>query len=420
MSDTLSSQAIDPAVRDGFVESIDDPVLRASVSEPQVTMAVDAIVARLDPDMAQAFASGNPAIIQAVRNGAYTTDMLVNELIRNGSDGQSNLPPGIVEMVNKRQQEIKDTREDSYNPVTALAAALAGFTFAGMAEAKPLYYEDSISAEERASWSKLSAEQWSDQFLKMNEHDLGRALAMAAEKEKQIDKANAPNVDEMTKLLSDNKDNAKLMASLNKDAPDPTFTPEELAAWQRYKELGKPMNEAGAANANIYQYKTLAEQYEAETDPAKKAQLKSQLDAAAQNVAKTTISATKELENAPNAAARNEANMKADANIDAAADTSPSGVGALAAARIDNTAAGRNAHKTELTQEKLAIQKDSGGMDDEPAAPVAQAGANPSINVTPLAKAGQLLPLGEEAPKPAVAAAPAPPPRPTQPTQAMG
>lgn len=112
--------------------------------------AVPSIVDTLDPDLAAAYRSGNPTIMNAVAAGMTTTAMVVNEIIRMGG-ALNGLPPGVQALVNERKAAMDEQAAAENARLAKLAAAAVGAGL--MATNIPqgaeggMYYGESRSAQ---------------------------------------------------------------------------------------------------------------------------------------------------------------------------------------------------------------------------------------------------------------------------------
>ena len=79
----------DTQILNNFVETLSAPLQQAMAEgSPKVVVeSITSVVNSLEPELAAAFRSGSPSVIQAVLGGATTTQMVVNDLIRTGSGG---------------------------------------------------------------------------------------------------------------------------------------------------------------------------------------------------------------------------------------------------------------------------------------------------------------------------------------------
>lgn len=86
--------------------------------------AVPTIVDSLEPELAAAYRAGHPAVMQAVAAGATTTQMVVNDMIRQGMT--TGMPPGVQQLIDQRKKELDDQSAAENERLRKLAAGVAG------------------------------------------------------------------------------------------------------------------------------------------------------------------------------------------------------------------------------------------------------------------------------------------------------
>lgn len=134
------TQQPDPQTLNHFVETLAPPLQQAMAegSPRAVPDSIMNVVSHLEPEVEAAFRSGNSAVIQAVMGGANTTQMVVNDMIRQGVT--TGLPYGVQQLVEQRLKEIEQQQANKNNYLREIAAGVVGMaTMAGAAEGG-MYY----------------------------------------------------------------------------------------------------------------------------------------------------------------------------------------------------------------------------------------------------------------------------------------
>jgi hypothetical protein len=96
----------------------------------QEAKLVAQVMPMLDPDVAQAVASGNGAVIQAVASGATTNDQIVSAILATGGTA-AGLPASIQQMVDQRQREIAEQNAASNDRVKDMTTGVLGMAMMG-------------------------------------------------------------------------------------------------------------------------------------------------------------------------------------------------------------------------------------------------------------------------------------------------
>lgn len=208
----------DTQILNNFVETLSAPLQQAMAEgSPKVVVeSVTSVVNSLEPELAAAFRSGNPSVIQAVLGGATTTQMVVNDLIRTGSS-LTGLPPGVQQLVDQRVKEIQEKQAAENDALKKLVAGTLGVAvMASTAEAGMYYggegnssyknkdYAD-MSAAEKATYlnyvANLSYEEWQAKSPQDQKKMVTNTQLMADEK--MTTTANDQTIADYEKLLKE-------------------------------------------------------------------------------------------------------------------------------------------------------------------------------------------------------------------------
>lgn len=208
--------------------------------------AVPSIVDTLDPDLAMAYRSGNPTIMNAVAAGMTTTAMVVNEIIRMGG-ALNGLPPGVQALVNERKAAMDEQAAAENARLAKLAAATVGAGL--MATNIPAEAGDGSAAAEKTAYEARvmqtyaekgnTGDYWRNDFIQLLRSDPAMAdKVLGAEEKKAQDQKQQMteflSVDaaaaRMEAFLLANKDDQELMKHLNSPEAD-LLCFREGAAW---------------------------------------------------------------------------------------------------------------------------------------------------------------------------------------------
>lgn len=420
----------DTQILNNFVETLSAPLQQAMAEgSPKVVVeSVTSVVNSLEPELAAAFRSGNPSVIQAVLGGATTTQMVVNDLIRTGSS-LTGLPPGVQQLVDQRVKEIQEKQAAENDALKKLVAGTLGVAvMASTAEAGMYYggegsqkvdYSKSVNemnaAERSAYWGALAnmnEEQWNKLSSQQQQQIFTNGQIAGDASQGQAQQNGADYAARIAALPPDQRQDVAKDIEENGDFFDvvdgkPVLNPQKYqAAIQQIRKNGGPnvdLKLQGLAIAAQNQGAT-AQQISAAQSPniegAREIGTGGQMVERATQDLKGLVAQMESGHINPGQAQQLTAASyeKADAGMRQVADN-VSGVSADVAASAermskDNLAA-RQQVDVAIDQTKVAAKDDVGlSLDDDSPAKTAGAAPRLSINAQPLAVAGMLQPEG--------------------------
>lgn len=388
---------------------------------------IPSVVDTLDPDLAAAYRSGNPTIIQAVNAGMTTNAMIINEVIRMGG-GMTGLPPAVQAMVAERQKEMAEQAAAENARLAKLAAGVIGLGlmatniaqggeyYGGEGTASRNYFTSPPSSQEFASWDSAQRLAYYDQRQAMT-LDQWDAIGTGARQEHHTrdvehgDSEMNANVERMQDLYREMKANLtpeqmqvvygvvenlpvgtdvgspegrRLMqeqaAKLSRENPSiPTHYFERYAEYQEAVLDGAAIASAGYAGQAANQAGNVSTSHTAQQTAA----------AIAAELERKKLAKTLDQ--------RTDLDRQVDSIMAAAGDKGGAKPfdtkGEIRAAGVDSLESRAKADGTVAKAEKRADLADGGGLEEE-TPQVASAAPRLTINAQPLAAAGQLQPEG--------------------------
>lgn len=196
------------------------------------------------------------------------------------------LPPEFEPLVKKIKEEEGKAKVAEDGPrAKSIDADVLAFVAANIAANS----EKALAATAESGEPK---DKFTRDFMKLLQNDPAEAMEMLRRREEnlnqqrdQIYEERKPGAEEIADILTENKDKKRLIECLNADKPDPNLTPEELATWERYKqlmkeqaELAKKDQEAADDLKRIEKLRELTEKYDKTTDPAERAKLQKEME----------------------------------------------------------------------------------------------------------------------------------------------